>query len=222
MKKILSIILSTVMILSMSITVFAAETTDNEISLTIDPETTITIVVPLELTDEIGIEEIEGIINSQDFTNGDTITIHEIHEAAIDEDIPQPYILFGSVETTLSWGNEYKAQDYFVISAAKGQTTTLSSKFSKTLTTNFAVGDDAYAKAEIGGSLTAEYSVTHEFVGPPESSRYNFREFRVQFYGKPVTWTQNKYNIFGKYVGTRSGTAYVPTKYLLYSIDHTV
>lgn len=41
MKKILSIILSTVMILSMSITVFAAETTDNEISLTIDPETTL-------------------------------------------------------------------------------------------------------------------------------------------------------------------------------------
>lgn len=221
MKKVICIVLSLVMLLSMSVTAFAAETTDNEISIEIDPETTITIVVPDELIGEIGTEEIDGLISSQDFNNGDVITIHEVQEATIDENIAQPYIL-GRVETTLSWGNEYKAQDYFVISAAKGQTTTLSAKFSKTLTTNFAVGDDAYAKAEIGGSVTAEYSVTHEFVGPPESSNYNSREFRVQFYAKPVTWVQVKYNWLGNYVGTRTGTAYVPTKYLLYSIDHTV
>ena len=221
MKKVLCIILSLVMLLSMSVTAFASETTDNEISIEIDPETTITIVVPDELIGEIGAEEIEGLISSQNFNNGDVITIHEVQEASVDENIAQPYIL-GRVETTLSWGSEYKAQDYFVISAAKGQTTTLSAKFSKTLTTNFAVGDDAYAKAEIGGSVTAEYSVTHEFVGPPESSNYNSREFRVQFYAKPVTWVQTKYNWLGNYVGTRTGTAYVPTKYLLYSIDHAV
>ena len=221
MKIVLCIILSLVMLLSMSVTAFASETTDNEISIEIDPETTITIVVPDELIGEIGAEEIDGLIGSQNFNNGDVITIHEVQEATVDENIAQPYIL-GRVETTLSWGSEYKAQDYFVISAAKGQTTTLSAKFSKTLTTNFSVGDDAYAKAEIGGSVTAEYSVTHEFVGPPESSNYNSREFRVQFYAKPVTWVQIKYNWLGNYVGTRTGTAYVPTKYLLYSIDHTV
>lgn len=239
MQKVLSTLLIAIMLLSMNVTVFAKDNFDNNISVTIDSETDVTIVIPNIFADEIGYEEINNLINSQSFSDGDIITVIEIGSTITDEIDTQPVFFYpmetalsneffiqpcflNRIETTLSWGDEYKAQDYFIISAAKGQTTTLTSKFSQTLTTNFSVGDEAYAKTDIGGSLTAEYTTSHQFVGPSESSIYNSREFRVQFYAKPVDWIQTKYNIFNNFVGTRSGTAYVPTKYLLYSIDHRI
>lgn len=221
MKKILCFVISLVMLLSMSVTTFAAGKSGSEISVAIDPDTTITIIVPNELMSKIGAVEIDGLINSQVLNNGDVITIYELEDVTIDENIAQPY-LFDRVETTRSFGEEYAIQDFFVISAAKGQTTTLSTTFSRTVSSNFSVGDDPYIKAEIGGSVTVEYDVSHEFKGPPEGSKYNSREYRVQFYARRVDWVQRKYNLSDELVGTRSGTAYVPTRYLQYSIDHSI
>jgi hypothetical protein len=50
----------------------------------------------------------------------------------------------------------------------------------------------------------------------------NSREFRVQFYAKTVSFTQKKRNSSGTVVATTKGTANVPTRYALYSIDRRI
>lgn len=220
-KKVLSLALAAVTVIGMGTTAFAKEATSRELPINIDSKTDITIVVPNELVHQMSEVEIKGLIENQNFNDGDVITIHEINNSP---SIPAPDVqpLWGySYETTKSLGPEWKAQDYFVISAAKGQTTVLSSEFSKTITTGTTVGDP-FVKADIGGSVTAKYSVSHQFVGPPENSTYNSREFRVQFYAKTASWTQKKINSSGTVVETRTGKADIPTKYLLYSIDRRV
>ena len=221
LKKLLSLALVAVMVIGMGTISFATEASSKELLIKIDPKTDITIVVPNDLMHQIGASEIEGLIGNQNFSNGDVITIHEVNDTI---SVPTPDIQprFGyTYQTTKTLGSEWKAQDYFVISAAKGQTTTLSSRFSQTITTGITLGDP-FVQADIGGSVTAEYSVSHQFVGPPETSSFNSREFRVQFYAKTASWTQKKINSSGTVVETRTGKADVPTKYLLYSIDRRV
>lgn len=46
-------------------------------------------------------------------------------------------------------------------------------------------------------------------------------EFRVEFYAKPVPWTQTKL-FLGDAVESRTGTSYITTRYLPYSIDRKV
>lgn len=220
LKKLLSMALAAVMLMGMGTTAFASEKSTHEISVTINPETSITVVIPNEYSNQLDSAEIKGLIENQHFNNGDVVTIHEIKEVVNSVSDVQPRFGY-TYKTTKTAGSEWKAQDYFVISAAKGQTTTLSSKFSQTLSTSITLGD-AFVKADIGGSVTAEYSVTHQFVGPPETSSYNSREFRVQFYAKTVSWTQKKVNSSNEVVETRSGKADVPTKYALYSIDRKI
>lgn len=137
------------------------------------------------------------------------------------EDAPQvepQFIVVNTYPTTLTKvGSEWKAQSYFVISVAKGQTTTLSKEFSQTLTA--AVSGSPYSiTAELQASVTASYSVTHEFSGPPESSRYNSREYRVRFYAQTYNYSQDHY-MSGMYIGTRTGTVDKPTRWAAYSID---
>lgn len=96
----------------------------------------------------------------------------------------------------------------------------LSEKFSITISANFKTGVPLL-EASINNNVKAEYDTKYEFVGPLENSKYNSREFRVQFYAKDVDWVQYYYNN-GKTWGRCTGTALVPTKYLLYSIDHVV
>ena len=67
----------------------------------------------------------------------------------------------------------------------------------------------------------AAYETTQKFAGPPETSAYNSREYRVQFYARTCTWTQRQVDIqTGKTVASKTGQADVPSKYLLYSLDH--
>ena len=222
MKKTLSVLLAVVMLLSMVSTAFAVENTERKILVSIDPETNITVVIPKSLESDVTAAEIDELIRNQDFNDGDVVTIIDAGYVNNEETV-QPQTSRERVETTLTEGKEYEAQDYFVISVAKGQTTRLTSKLSKTLTVNFSSGDNPYISAEIGGSLTAEYSVEQEFSGPPESGTANSREYRVQFYAKTVRWVQNKYdNYDNSLIGRKSGTAHVPTKYLLYATDYIV
>lgn len=227
MKKFVSMFLSLVMVLSLSATAFAADSTQadsntnntaaKKIPVSVDAETTITVVVPCEYKNLLDISYIRELANSNDVRDGDVITIYEINDVL--DPVPAAQTRWGyTYKTTKSAGSEWKAQNYFLISAAKGQTTTLSSKFSATLKTTITAGS-AFIEADIGGSVTAEYSTSHQFVGPPENSSYNSREFRVQFYAKTVTFTQKKINSSNQVVDTRSGTASVPTRYAMYSID---
>lgn len=222
MKKIMALLLVFVMIFSMPATAFASSPVDEELTITIDPETEITIIIPSEFANEVGAEEIELLISGRDLNNGDVITIQNVGYVA---DVVTPGVqprLFESYETDIWWrGSEWEAQDYFVTSVAKGQTKTLSSKFSRTLSTGLTAGE-AYVTAEIGASITVEYDITIEFQGPPEESACNSREYRVQFYARTVKFDQYMYDMWGNLEGVKSGTANVPTRYLEYNIDHMV
>lgn len=222
MKKIMALLLVFVLIFSMPTTAFAASPATEELTITIDPETEISIIIPIEYANEVGAEEIESLISGRNFNNGDVITIQNIgYLTDVETPSPQPR-LFESYETDIWWrGSEWEAQDYFVTSVAKGQTKTLSAKFSKTLSTGLTAGE-AYVTAEIGASITVEYDMTVEFKGPPEDSACNTREYRVQFYARTVKFDQYMYDMWGNLEGVKSGTANVPTRYLEYNIDHVV
>lgn len=88
----------------------------------------------------------------------------------------------------------------------------------------YASSDDKDAlqgSSELKKSVTARYETTQKFAGPPETSAYNSREYRVQFYARTCTWTQRQVDIqTGKTVASKTGQADVPSKYLLYSLDH--
>lgn len=221
MKKFILLLLSFVIMLSIPVSAFAVAPELIEIPVSVDEKTTVTVVMPNELVKQFDVSEIEELVESNDMNDGDVITILEVKDIIDPVQDVQPQFWGYKYKTTKTAGSEWKAQNYFVISAAKGQTTTLSSKFSKTLTTSITAGN-AFVKGDIGGSVTAEYSVSHQFVGPPESSSYNTREFRVQFYAKTVSFTQKKINSSNRVVATRSGKAKAPTRYALYSIDRKI
>lgn len=220
MKKLFAFILSMALMCTLAIPAFATSTDSEKIPVTVNGDTTVWVDIPAEYRNQFGANEITALVEASDANDGDLITIHEIRDVVDENEGVQPRWGY-TYETSKTSGAEWKAQNVFVISAAKGQTTTLSSKFVKTLTTTITAGD-AFVKADIGGSVTAEYSVTHQFVGPPETSEYNTREFRVQFYAKTVNFTQRKINSSGEVVDTVSGVADVPTRYALYSIDSKI
>ena len=91
----------------------------------------------------------------------------------------------------------------------------------RTIGTSLKVGTPFEITAELKKSVTARYETTQKFAGPPETSAYNSREYRVQFYARTCTWTQRQVDIqTGKTVASKTGQADVPSKYLLYSLDH--
>ena len=115
--------------------------------------------------------------------DGDTIIIYDVGYASSDD----KDALQGSSErlgrynypTSYSYGTEWEAQNYFVISVAKGQTTTLTRAFEQTIGTSLKVGTPFEITAELKKSVTARYETTQKFAGPPETSAYNSREYRV-------------------------------------------
>lgn len=151
--------------------------------------------------------------------DGDTIIIYDVGYASSDD----KDALQGSSErlgrynypTSYSYGTEWEAQNYFVISVAKGQTTTLTRAFEQTIGTSLKVGTPFEITAELKKSVTARYETTQKFAGPPETSAYNSREYRVQFYARTCTWTQRQVDIQNgeKSVASKTGQADVPSKY---------
>lgn len=106
-------------------------------------------------------------------------------------------------------------------SVAKGMTLNLIDEFKKTVGITITSGTP-YDRGQIQGSVTARYSRSYEFVEPPEGSPYNSREYRVQFYYKDAIWFQKKLDLSGNLLGSQKGQAKLPTKYLLYSVDHAI
>lgn len=220
-KRIISFIVVLALILSlMPISVFAYDSGSREIRIKVDPEIEVTVVISLNLLNDVSEAEIADLVRCLDLTNDDRVTILDVGYAN-QEPLVQPRSL--SYRTTiLGYGStEYKVQNFFVISVAKGMTEKLETEFTKTVTTGFGTGSNApYVSSSISKSVTAKYDVTFNFSGPPESSEYNSREFRVQFYAHDIYWQQDKLSPSGGVVETRSGTGAEPTKYLLYSLDH--
>lgn len=220
-NRLISMIIATAMVIgSFSATpAFAADTSSNvELTIEVDNTTNITATIPQEYLSLVSKQDLIDIALDEGLQNGERINIHYVEVA---DDVPQidpQIIVINTYPTTLTKvGSEWAAQSYFVISVAKGQTTTLSTEFSKTLTAGIS-GSPYSITAELEASVTASYTVSHEFSGPPESSTYNSREYRVRFYAQTYNFSQDHY-MSGMYMGTRTGTVDKPTRWAAYSID---
>lgn len=179
--------------------------------------------------------QIQELIDSNNLREGETLTIYEVSDgknsdcqnnssSEIDIFNNENFNFLSGFKyrTSINSSKEVALNDYFITSAAKGQTIKLSSTYTRTVTTSIIAGT-AFVKGDIGGSITAEYKETQSFKGPPENSYFNSREYRVKFYGNKVSFTQYKINSSNnKVVDKKTGKALVPTRFSIYSIDRRI
>lgn len=197
----------------------SAEISDqNDVEIRLDKNTNITITIPKEYESMLSEQDLLDIALDEGLEDGQHINIHQV-ETVNQTEITPRWVVINSYPTTLTpVGSEWTAQNYFLISVAKGQTTTLEENYSKTLGTEI-IGSYYSLTGELNARVTASYTTTYEFKGPPESSYYNSREYRVRFYAQTYNFTQHHY-MSGMYIGTKTGTIKKPTRWLSYSIDH--
>lgn len=175
----------------------------------------------------IPLQAIEDIMN--DHPDAAVITIHEWHE-------PQPAVgsfvnpnsfpiiiyQFKITEKKVINANTVYA-DHFVISAAKGQTVRLTSTWTKELAAS--VSGEGGGALSLNATVSKTYTKQDEFVGPPESSANNTREYRVRFYADTGTYKGYKYPGAQDFPEMRtyfSGTFVNPLRFASYSIDRKI
>lgn len=136
-------------------------------------------------------------------------------------------VLYENIKITKTITNSnYLAKDEFKFSVAKGEEVTLSVTYTGELKGK--ISGTTYNKSAIGAEITIkdEYKKGTKYVGSPETSTYNTREFRMKFYEEVGNYKQaadkNTY-WSGKLESTEkvssSGTYTKPTKFASYSID---
>lgn len=118
-------------------------------------------------------------------------------------------------------------KDEFKFSVARGEKVTLSQTYTGSL--KGSISGSPWDKGAIGAeiTITAQYYKGTIYSGPPESSSYNTREFRMKFYEERGTWKQIREAIstINQEViatETKTGSYNKPTRYLSYSIDKTI
>jgi len=170
------------------------------------------------------------LVKEYDLAPGDRINITDVYEfEEISEQTmmpPQARMGFHYQTTVTPVRNSERVNSrHFITSVARGETLTLSKTFTRTYTVGITTGTGQQRpwqmNGSLGASLTFTRSVGQQFVGPPETSRYNTREFRVRLYNESINWTQRRVNLNGTSIGeeTRSGTGARPTRFVSYSLD---
>lgn len=228
MKKFTALMLACFMCITMVSSVYATDGSTK--AYQVEPDVTVYVKNP---QNELSEKEVQLLLEDEAdrLQDGDLITVIDVVEAPEAENntiSPQSSvdpnvnpIVYTYETTNKNSGSEYaKKPDSFVISVARGQVSTLTKKFSATVSTSITSGTP-FLKSKIGTSMTASYSVSHKFKGPAENSSYNSREYRLRFYLQKKKWTQTRF-LNGVKEKVRTGTAVVPTRYSLYSIDHKV
>ncbi|MDR2649391.1 MAG: hypothetical protein LBB94_06700 [Clostridiales bacterium] len=158
--------------------------------------------------------------------DGDNFEIYDVVYAQ--PDIPMtpkfdPIVKTIYTTTKTPTATKALAGDYFVISAAKGQVTTITNGWSKSLSASVTGSYKDYGNLGLNATITKSYTKTDQFSGPPESSGYNSRVYQVKFYYNAGNWTQyyDKYDAFGNLIiaGFVKGTYTEPHSFLAYSYD---
>ena len=118
-------------------------------------------------------------------------------------------------------------KDEFKFSVAKGEDVTLSQTYTGSL--KGSISGSPWDKGAIGAeiTITAQYTKGTKYSGPPESSIYNTREFRMKFYEERGTWRQIRdaiSTITQEVIATetKTGNYNKPTRFVSYSLDKTV
>lgn len=129
---------------------------------------------------------------------------------------------------TVKYKNQV-AKDEFKFSVAKGETVSLKTEYTGVLKGK--ISGQYFKKSNIGAEITikGKYSKGTKYSGPPESSKYNAREYRMKFYQEVGTYKQvaDKVTYYGLHIEktekvSKTGSYKKPTKYVSYSIDKKV
>lgn len=116
--------------------------------------------------------------------------------------------------------SSYVIKDAFVISVAKGSKVTLSQTWSESVSASVTHAE-ARTALKLNGTITKTYTKTQSFTGPPESSSYNSREYRVKFYVEDGTYKGYYITDMGRGPSI-SGSFRNPLKYAEYSINKRI
>lgn len=232
-KRFVTVTLTLVMLFSLSSISVSATSSDASTEenfyceeISIRSGESITVKYPNSIADSISTDEVMEIVEEDNLSDGDVLIIWDRGYAEPAPPSPSPmYELWKySSKKTLANSNLLLSKQ-FLLSVARGQTTSFTSSVSKTYKTTFS-GSVPYSIAEFGAefssSLTVTYTRSDTFAGPPENSSNNSRSYYVRFYGNEYRWTQTKTNNRDGYSMTTSGQAYCPKYYDLYSIDKKV
>lgn len=220
-KKIVSMLLALILAFPFSITALAGDISQDISTTTNQPR-----VIIENTNQKIPDYIIKDLI--KDNPDAGQITITEFSSMSQTNNsnnmvITPMYVNYYSDVVKVTTASNVLAKDSFVTSVARGQTQTLSNTWSGTLSCTIS-GKIDYASLGITGSLTKTYTKTDVFNGPPESSNYNCREFRVKFYQNQGTYTDKYHTDFSGSVVVipESGNWTEPSYYLAYSIDKNV
>lgn len=229
--------------------------TCNIVKVETDANKAVTFHVDDEVISDISTYELLDLADDlKDDEKIDIVNIHGLHDIAPESAaVPQKITGEQSLNTDdaqlqvkwydlaynweLSWTyytscgriKEYQKKDDFVISVARGQTKTLSSKYSASIGGSYeaSVGGSAYGlaanlKNNLNWSIACEISKTVSFSGPDNGSCYNSREYRVRYYERRGTYTYKATGCQSGHTSVMTGTFKEPLRYLEYSIDHKV
>lgn len=232
MKKKIIFLLCLLLVLCTSINTFVSAQVSNHTSLEYQNDKGEDVSVIIEdQSIKVTKQEIDEILC--DYPYAECITIYEVgyitETVTPEARVWDPPLLNSDkyeTEKTITVP-ERVIDDKFVISVARGENISLSSSWSSTLTSSISGSYFDKANLNIEASITASYSESYSFSGPPEESRSNSREYRVKFYQKDGTYIQRHYvyywpsgDLYG--IQSKSGTYTLPTKYLKYSIDRKI
>lgn len=203
LKKVFSVILClSIIFTSFSASSFASTANDQIFKVTAANNRVVTFKISSELTKEIGQERLRSIMNDLANENTDTSSITILNfglakpnqisstknSAQYSKTALAGYTTIGPVVKTYATRNVLES-DRFMASCAKGQTktvtTTITSSLSSTYS-NIPVGTGL----ELNGTISSSISVGTTLTGPPEGSPYNTREYRTKFYQNTGDWVQ--------------------------------
>lgn len=169
---------------------------------------------------------IDDLVSS--YPNADNITIYDF--GYIEEDFGlhitpfQPYPVVYETMLTVLRSNQV-GDDKFVFSVAKGQETTITETY--TVSYKGSITGEWFDKVKIGAekTITGSYQKNTKYNGPPESSIFNSRQFRIRFFQDEGTFVQKAgwYNLSDwLYDETRHGSYEMPTSFAAYSVDVSI
>lgn len=187
------------------------------------------------VVNEIELEVVQDIVNSDTVGNGNYITIYDYHNAekpnveAFTEDVNQTnlnekpekkgvgyYIRNGKATKS---GKQYKDKDTYITSVAKGQTKTLEAAMK--ITRKLELSGSYYSMSVTNGfSATVIFKTKVKYSSENMAAGTNCRKFYIRTYKQNYKRTQTKVNAkTNAIMGKKTATIKKPSSSAEYSVD---
>ncbi|OAJ73074.1 hypothetical protein AYJ08_15535 [Brevibacillus sp. SKDU10] len=236
--------MSVLSLLSISLPTSAYAESNPAVELKGENNQDIRVNIPDDLRGKVSEEEINAIVKQAG--DASEITIHDVFEAenstprstpksntTPSEIAPQGVFTYYDSPVLRTTRSDQPTQAIQIISVARGQTITLTSKEASKVSSQTRIKSSVTAGAntpasaasevesQIGVEVSKEFTVQEEFKGPSEGSAYNTRVFYWTGFYDEGTWTMDERNRFtDNIVATHKGNFKKPTRWLQWSQDY--